>query len=244
MGVRSLTQASSTRYNLPMRKVPRLAIFALVVCWVFVVLYPDPRVLLRSIHNIRHTDIDPAAVQSVAATLPDDPKLIEQAVLDRLVPYQYDWKVNGVPWYFPSTAEVLRAGQGDCESRAVLLASILKAKGIPFQLVMSLDHIWVQYPGKVSNSLENAGVSFAQWINGRLVIHRPADFHLGAEINAQLDGYWTPMPLARRLLFFGGILLLLLTNPVRMARSRNAGLFLRSAGTRRLTQASAPTAQA
>ena len=200
-----------------MRKVPRLAIFALVVCWVFVVLYPDPRILVRSIHNIRHTDIDPAAVQAVAATLPDDPRLIEQAVLDRLVPYQYDWKVNGVPWYFPTTAEVLQAGQGDCESRAVLLASILKAKGIPFQLVMSLDHIWVQYPGKVSNPLENPGVSFAQWVNGHLVIHWPADFHLGAEISAQLDGYWTPMPLVRKLLFFGGILLLLLINPVRMA---------------------------
>jgi transglutaminase-like putative cysteine protease len=227
-----------------MRKVPRLAIFALVVCWVFVVLYPDPRILVRSIQNIRHTDIDPVAVQSVAAALPNDPRLIEQAVLDRLVPYQYDWKVSGVPWYFPTTAEVLQAKQGDCESRAVLLASILKAKGIPFQLVMSLDHIWVQYPGKVSNTLENANVSFAQWVNGRLVIHWPTDFQLGAEINAQLDGYWTPMPLARKLLLFGGMLLLLLTNPVRMARSRRAARLLPPAGVRRLPQASPPAAPA
>ena len=206
-----------------MRKVPRLAVFALVVCWVFVVLYPDPRVLARSISNIRHVDVDPAAVQSVAASLPDDPKLIEQAVLDRLVPYQYDWKVSSVPWYFPNTADVLQAKQGDCESRAVLLASILKAKGIPFQLIMSFDHIWVQYPDKAANSLENAGVAFAQWKNGHLVIHWPTDFHLGAEISAQLDGYWTPMPLTRKLLLFGGILLLLLVNPVREARRRQDG---------------------
>ena len=201
-----------------MGKVPRLAIFSLVVCWVFLVLYPDPSTLARSIHNIRHLDVDPTAVESVAATLPDDPVLIEQAVLDRLVPYAYDWKVDGVPWYFPTTAEVLRSKQGDCESRAILLASILRAKGIPFQLVMSLDHIWVQYPGKVSNPLENADVAFAQWVDGRLVIHWPADFHLGAEIGAQLDQYWAPMPLMRKLCLFGGILLLLLVNPVRRAR--------------------------
>jgi hypothetical protein len=206
-----------------MRKVPRLAIFAFVVCWVFVVLYPDPRVLARSIHNIRHVDVNPAAVQSVAASLPNDPKLIEQAVLDRVVPYGYDWNVSGVPWYFPSAADVLKAKQGDCESRAVILASILKAKGIPYQLMMSIDHIWVQYPGKVSNSLENADVSVGQLGNGHFSIHWPANFHLGAEINAQLDGYWTPMPLTRKLLFFGGILLLLLVNPVRIARRRQDG---------------------
>ena len=206
-----------------MRKVPRLAIFAFVVCWVFVVLYPDPRVLVRSIHNIRHVDVAPAAVQSLAASLPNDPKLIEQAVLDRVVPYGYDWNVSGVPWYFPDAADVLKAKQGDCESRAVILASILKAKGIPFQLMMSIDHIWVQYPGKVSNSLENADVSVGQLSNGHFAIHWPANFHLGAEINAQLDGYWTPMPLMRKLLFFGGILLLLLVNPVRVARRRQDG---------------------
>jgi hypothetical protein len=209
-----------------MKKVPRLAIFALVVCWIFLVLYPDPRVLVHSIQNIRHVDVDPAAVQSVAASLPNDPRLIEKAVLRKLVPYEYDWKVSGVPWYFPDTADVIKAKRGDCESRAVLLASILKAKGIPYQLIMSLDHIWVQYPGKSANSMENASVAFAQWQNGHLVIRWPADFHLGAEIQAQLDGYWTPMPLVRKLLFFGGILLLLLINPVRAARRRQDGLDL------------------
>jgi hypothetical protein len=206
-----------------MRKVPRLAIFAFVVCWVFVVLYPDPRVLARSIHNIRHVDVDPAAVQRVAATLPDDPQLIERAVLDRLAPYEYDWRVDGVPWYFPTTAEVIQDGKGDCESRAVLLASILKAKGIPYQLMMSLDHIWVQYPDKAANSIENADVSFAKWVDGRLVVDWPADFSLRAEIEAQLDGYWVPMPLERKLLLFGGVLLLLLVNPVRRARRLQAG---------------------
>ena len=80
---------------------------------------------------------------------------------DRQVPYAYDWQSAGVPWYFPTTAEALRAGRGDCESRAVVLASILTAKGIPNELRLSFDHIWVDYPGKQANALENAGVQFA-----------------------------------------------------------------------------------
>lgn len=179
--------------------------------------------LVRSIENIRHPDIDPAVVANVAATLPSNPVLVEEAVLTRLVPYAYDWQVNGVPWYFPTTAEVLNSKRGDCESRAVLLASILKAKGIPFQLVMSFDHIWVQYPGKPANGLENDGVMLAQWVNGHLVWRWPSNVNLSAEINAQLDDYWTPMPLVRKLLLFGGVLLLLLINPVAAARRREDG---------------------
>ena len=98
------------------------------------------------------------------------------------MPYAYDWQVNGVPWYFPTTAEVLKCKRGDCESRAVLLASILKAKGIPYQILMSFDHIWVNYPGKQANALENDSVVLLQRVNGHLVWHWPKNFHLGAEI--------------------------------------------------------------
>lgn len=205
-------------------RIPRLALLWLLLGWLFVVLYPNPSVLLRSIENIRHPDIDPAAVQSLAATLPDNPRLIEQAVLDRLVPYSYDWQVSGVPWYFPTTSEVLKSKRGDCESRAVLLASILKAKGIPAQILMSFDHIWVQYPGKQSNALENQGVVLAQRVNGHFVWHWPKDFHLGAEIDAQLAMFWTPMPGIRKALLFGGLLLLLLINPLMSRYRRRAGL--------------------
>ena len=44
------------------------------------------------------------------ARLPDDPKAIEAYVLDKQVPYAYDWQSAGVPWYFPTTAEAVRAG--------------------------------------------------------------------------------------------------------------------------------------
>ena len=116
-------------------------------------------------------------------------------MLDRQVPYAYDWQSAGVPWYFPTTREALRAGRGDCESRALVLASILTAKGIPNELRMSFDHIWVDYPGKQANALENAGVQFAGRQDGHFFLHWPADFHLGQEVADQVAIFWTPAPL-------------------------------------------------
>jgi hypothetical protein len=189
---------------------PALALF--VVLWVVVVLYPDPNVLWRSIRNIQHPDVNAAAVAGLARTLPNNPRLIEAAVEQRIVPYAYDWQVNGVPWYFPSAAEALHAGRGDCESRAIVLASILKAKGIPYQLRMSFDHIWVDYPGKRPNAIENNGLVLAERKNGHFVFHWPKQFHLGQEISDQLAIYWTPMPGLRKGLLLGGLAVIPLLN--------------------------------
>ena len=76
-------------------------------------------------------------------------------MLDEVVPYASDWETAGVPWSFPSAAQALRAGRGDCESRALVLASVLAAKGIPHELRMSFDHLWVEYPGKVPTASES-----------------------------------------------------------------------------------------
>ena len=133
-------------------RFPRAVLVFLVLSWVLVVLYPDPGVLVRSVRNTLRPRVEPQAVAALARSLPDDPRAIEAYVLDRQVPYAYDWQSAGVPWYFPTTREALRAGRGDCESRALVLASILTAKGIPNELRMSLDHIWVDYPGKQANA--------------------------------------------------------------------------------------------
>ena len=138
--------------------------------------------LVRSIEHISHPSIDPAAVASIARTLPNNPRLIENAVLTRIVPYAYDWQTAGVPWYFPTTREALAQHRGDCESRAVVLASILAYKHIPYQLRMSFDHIWVDYPGHQATALENPGVQIAVREHGHFVFHWPKDFHLGAEV--------------------------------------------------------------
>ena len=201
--------------------IPRRALVFLAFAWVLVMLYPDPGMLVRSVRNTVSPRIDPAAVAALARRLPDDPRAVEAYVLERQVPYAYDWQAAGVPWYFPTTAEALRAGRGDCESRAVVLASILTAKGIPNELRLSFDHIWVQYPGKQDNSLENPGVQFAGRENGRFFLHWPADFQLSQEVSDQLAIYWTPAPASRVALLVAGLSLIVLWNAI--ARLLGAG---------------------
>ena len=201
--------------------LPRRAVIFLGLAWILVMLYPDPGLLLRSIRNTVRPQIQPQAVAAIARRLPNDPKAIEAYVLDKQVPYAYDWQTAGVPWYFPTTAEALRQHAGDCESRAVVLAAILTAKGIPNALRMSFNHIWVQYPGKQANALENAGVQFAGSQNGHFFIHWPKDFQLGQEISDQVAIFVTPAPVWRVLLLFGGLSLIVLWNA--LARRLGAG---------------------
>ncbi len=201
--------------------LPRRALIFLFVAWMLVMLYPDPGVLTRSVRNTLEPQVQPQAVAALAATLPDDPAAIETYVLERQVPYAYDWQSAGVPWYFPTTEEALHAGAGDCESRAVVLASLLTAKGIPNELRLSLDHIWVDYPGKQPNAIENAGVQFAGVEDGQFFLHWPDDFKLGQEISDQLAIYWGPAPPGRVALLLGGLALIILWNA--LARLLGAG---------------------
>ena len=201
--------------------LPRRALIFLFCAWALVMLYPDPGMLVRSVRNTLQPQIQPRAVAALAKKLPDDPRAIEAYVLQKQVPYAYDWQSAGVPWYFPTTSEALRMHVGDCESRAVVLASILTAKGIPNHLYMSLDHIWVDYPGKQANALENPGVELAGRRNGTWFVHWPAVVNLRQEWNDQVAMYWTPAPLWRVLLFFGGLSLILLWNG--LARALGAG---------------------
>jgi len=95
-----------------------------------------------------------------------------------------------------------------------VLASILAYKHIPYTLRMSFDHIWVDYPGHVATALENPGVQLAVRQHGHFVFRWPKDFHLGAEANAQIADYWTPMPLGRQALLFGGLLAIVFLNVI------------------------------
>src|SRR3954453_5214678 len=105
----------------------RLRTLGLLLLWTLLVLYPNPLMLGRAVAQSWTPVVDADAVRALAATLPDDPAQIENAVLTRIVPYGLPWEVWGVPWYYPTPAEVLAAGKGDCQGRAVVLASIFKA---------------------------------------------------------------------------------------------------------------------
>ena len=189
---------------------------ALAATWLFVVCYPDPRVLWRSIQHTVQPPVDAEAVRSWAATLPDNPAQIEQAVLDRLK-YAVPWQFAGVPWSFVSPAEALAAGYGDCQARAVTFASVLAAKGIPYQLRASLDHMWVEYPGKRPNALENAGKML--WarqdrpaVDGARGIFqfRVPQIDWRESYRIEKDYFWDTAPASRKLLLLAGWLLILL----------------------------------
>src|SRR4030042_1901778 len=103
------------------------------ILWVVFVLYPNPLNLIISVQRVINFNTDPAAVESLLSDLPSDPADIEKAVLAR-IPYRHDWELYGMPWYCPTVEQVLEKGEGDCKARALVLASVLQAKNITYQV--------------------------------------------------------------------------------------------------------------
>ena len=184
----------------------RTLVVFLLLSWTLVVLYPDPTVLVQSVRNILYPEADATAAAGLAAQLPADPREIEAEVL-RLVPYETDWQVHGVPWRFPTAAQAIAEGRGDCEARALVLMSVLEAKGIPHQLRNSLNHMWVDYPGKLPTALENDALVLADRGDGGFRLRLPEDFDLGRELESKIALFWDPMPWERRILLPVGLLL-------------------------------------
>ncbi|MBM4462858.1 MAG: NINE protein [Chloroflexi bacterium] len=175
-----------------------------VLVWILLVLYPNPGKLVTSVKRILNPHTDPAAVASLAQSMDyDDPALIEKEVL-RLIPYSYDWETHGMPWYCPSVPEVLRKGKGDCKARALVLASVLDAKGIPNRIVWSIQHVWVDYPGKEGTNLEkdpiyqkDSETGEKSWSLPRI---RPQDI-----LSEVWSGFVRAMPGMRMFLLVGGV---------------------------------------
>ncbi len=183
---------------------------ALLLLWTLFVLYPNPAHLLRSFNRAWFPTIEAQAVSQLATTLPDDPQAIERAVNDALVQYAVPWKTYGLPWYFPTAAEALANGQGDCQAQAIVLASLLQAKGIPATLVGSFDHLWVEYPGKRTTAQENGEIAIVrQQADGTYRFRWPAltDWQTSWEIERAY--FWDAMPVWRRFLLLGGGLILI-----------------------------------
>ena len=189
------------RRSFPLRLLRRAAPVLLYAGWMLVVLYPNPTLLARSVARALDPQADPSAVRMWAETLPNDPAYIEQEVLSRYVAYAVPWQTHGVPWYFPTTKEVVAQGRGDCQARMLVLASILEAKGLPYTLRASLDHIWVEYPQKRPNALENKAVAIMD--DGRLRVPEQWDWRDSYRIEKEY--FWDAMPIGRKLLLFGGL---------------------------------------
>lgn len=120
-----------------------------------------------------------------------------------------------MPWYCPTVDEVLERGTGDCKSRALVLASVLEAKDIPYQINLSPTHVWVNYEGKQDTSIENDQVEFYQYApeTGERRFKIP---HIGLSrvMNAFWQSFWDPMPDSRKALLISGLLALIVARVI------------------------------
>lgn len=185
----------------------RVLVLVAVALWIGVVVYPDPRPFFTSVARLRHPPIDAAAVASLAAVLPDEYEPIEQFTLS-YVPFAPAWDVYRLPWYFPSVAEVVRDKAGDCQARAVLLGSILEAKGMPFTMHYSFDHVWIDYPGKPVSALDDPSTSFVSDSGEGWFGSLPDKIPLATIIQQRVAYHWTPMPFVQKILIVVGAALI------------------------------------
>jgi Transglutaminase-like superfamily len=186
------------------RRRPRLRRRIALLVWTLFVLYPDPLLLLRAARHAWTPPVAPESVAHIAARLPADPHLIELYVTSTLVRYEVPWRSYGVPWYFPSVPEVLARGEGDCQAQAIVLASLLRAKGIPAQLVGSFDHLWVEYPDKQPNRYENAAIAIAAQRDDGEYAFRWPEINWRESWEIERAYFWDPMPGPRLWLLLGG----------------------------------------
>jgi hypothetical protein len=179
-----------------------------VVVWIGAVVYPDPRPFITSLARLRNPPVDAQAVAGVAAGLPRDYKTIEDFAL-QYVPYTPAWTVYGLPWYFPTVPEVLRDRAGDCQARAILAASIFEAKGMPYTLRYSFDHVWVDYPGKQYADMEDPATSFVADSGKGWLAKLPGRIPLWSIIKVRVAYHWTPMPMMQKIMILMGALLII-----------------------------------
>jgi hypothetical protein len=176
--------------------------------WIGAVVYPDPRPFITSLARLRNPPVDAQAVAGVAAGLPRDYKTIEDFAL-QYVPYTPAWTVYGLPWYFPTVPEVLRDRAGDCQARAILAASIFEAKGMPYTLRYSFDHVWVDYPGKQYADMEDPATSFVADSGKGWLAKLPGRIPLWSIIKVRVAYHWTPMPMMQKIMILMGALLII-----------------------------------
>ncbi|HUW46009.1 MAG TPA: transglutaminase domain-containing protein [Dehalococcoidia bacterium] len=187
------------------RRVFRRYFPLMFILWIIFVLYPNPLNFIISVQRLFNFDVDPGAVGFMLNDFPSDPVDIEKAVLAR-ISYRHDWELYSMPWYFPTIEQVLERGEGDCKARALVLASVLEAKNIPYQVNSSPIHVWVDYEGKQETSIENDQVKYYQRDpeTGERRFQIP-DIGLSEVMDSFWRAFWGPMPDGRKALLISGL---------------------------------------
>jgi len=185
----------------------RLRLLLMVVgwaAWTLLSCYPNPGLLVRNLARYRHLPVDPKIEEKMGWELPSAPGIMELFVDSLLVPTP-DWRLYRVPWYMPTAMEAAQSLHGDCEAKAVLLASLLAGKGIPYEIRASLNHIWVDYLGRRPRPGEKQELAYLEGKAGRLRMHWPRRVLWREVLAAQREQLWRAMPLARKALWLVGM---------------------------------------
>ncbi len=183
----------------------RSCIFAIcfLLFWTLFVLYPRPIDLGRSVYRLFHHPIGPKEVGILEITQEvsgETPSEIERIILSE-IPYAYDWEVYGMPWYFPTTEEVLTSGRGDCKSRFIVAASAFENLEIPYSLYLSTSHVWISYEGKEESDFENSRIVLLSADGDGAILKRPPKVEWGRTKNSFVEAFWRKMPPERKALF-------------------------------------------
>lgn len=186
----------------------RLLVAAAALLWIALVLYPNPLSFFGSLWRLADPPVEPGVVNSLVDKLPDDYPAVETFSRE-YVQYDNPWTLYGEPWHFPTLGEVLADGAGDCQAEALLTASLLEAKGMPYILRYSFNHVWVDYPGKMVSSLEDPATAFVSEADAGWFARLPQRVPLRNIVETRLAFHWTPMPAGRKALLFLGLVSLM-----------------------------------
>jgi hypothetical protein len=189
------------------KKVQRLfrspiIVLILGIIFLLFVAYPNPKLFIQHIQNLIHPPINPQAVSEISQSLPDDPQIVEEWVFENIKRDANDYANWGVIFYFASPEEVLSIKRGACYARAIVLASILAEKSIPFTLYLMPGHIWVDYArrepyvwGEGLAWIEDPTNAIFGWENGNWRYQGSGWIKvLPAMIGIQLQLYWRIVP--------------------------------------------------
>ena len=187
------------------RALRRLALFLLAAAlWTLFAMYPNPGVLVRNLGRYRHLPIDPEIERKMGWDLPSEPATIEFFV-DSLILRTPDWPIYRVPWYVPTARQAALNVHGDCESKTILLASILEGKHLPYEVRASFTHIWVDYPGRPEREGESKDIAYLEGEPGKLSLHWPDRVSWPTFLALQKEQLWEAMPLARKAIWLLGL---------------------------------------
>jgi len=187
-----------------------LIVIAMLLIWTFVICFPNPYIFIRNGIRYVRPPVDPSIIQLIEEEIPEEPVEMEKFVL-ALIQYKYDWENYGMPDYVATARQAVSKRRGDCEDRAIVLASLFEAKNMPYDLKASLVHYWIEYPGKKPNRGENEKVAFVGKVDGKYKIKLPDLGQWRRYMRAGRKGLWDAMPNYRKVLMISGWALILLS---------------------------------